>query len=377
MRILFFDFDLPQLLRDAEHPVGGWCIQLNLLLRALSQNGHHVGVLTWKGANGYVGPQTVCDLVETYDPSAGTPRVRFFTHRVPLVVASARSYAPDVIIQSCAGLVTGMMASTALRLGVPFVYRVAADGDAEGGSEMYMSGLDRIGFRYGLSNADLVICQNDYQQMRLHDRYPKKSLLRLDNVIEIPPNSNVLNRRSERRYVVWLGNFRFVKNLGLLYRVARQLPDIEFLVAGKAGKEVDLETKEALEGLNFLPNVRLLGYVKRSDVFPLIAGAVATLCTSHVEGFPNTFLESFAMGTPVVTRAGVDPNFMVERFNLGFVCDDEAKMVANIRRVWAMEESDFDELSNRCRDYVATNHSPAIVAERLIPALEKVILGRG
>lgn len=370
------DFDLPQYLRDAQHPAGGSCIQLDLLLRVLSRNGQSVGVLTWRGANEYVGPQAVCDLVETYDPSGGTPRIQFVTQRVPRVLAAARSYAPDVLIQSCAGIPTGMMAYVAWRLGVPFVYRAAADSDADGGYAGYLTVLEQWGYRYGLNRADLVICQNDRQRDEFHRRYPRKPLLRLDNAIDVPQVPGGPKPRVQRGYVSWLGNFRYIKNVGMLFRVARQLPHIEFHVAGGMGKCPDPETAAALEGLKSLANVRLLGYVKRKDVFALLAGSAATLCTSYAEGFPNTFLESLAMGTPVITRMGVDPNSMVARNKLGFVSSDEADMVANVRRIWDMEAADFDDLAARCRDYVTTHHSPEIVANKLIPALERLTLER-
>ncbi len=71
VRLLFVDFSLPYLLRDSEFPVGGWAVQLKAWLDGLSGLGHHCGVLTWKGANDYAGPQPAFDLIETYDPGIG------------------------------------------------------------------------------------------------------------------------------------------------------------------------------------------------------------------------------------------------------------------------------------------------------------------
>ena len=373
MKVLFSDRYLPQLLRDDEHPVGGWCVQLNLMLRALSQEGHHAGVLTWKGANAYVGRQSICDLIELPGTSEGLPKLRFFSHRVAGLLSATRAYAPDLLFQSCSGLDTGLMAFAAWWLNIPFVHRIAHDWDTNGGYRVYISGFDSAAFRYGLRRADLVVCQNAFQRDGLLARYPEKSLLRLDNMIEVPRLTDGLMPRAGRGYVAWLGNFKFMKNVALLERMARKLPHIEFRVAGGESPNLDQETTAALTGLKQMPNVRLMGYVKRNGVFPLLAGATALLCTSRAEGFPNTFLEALAMGTPVITPAVVDPNSMIARNNLGLVSADEAAMAANLQRLWSMAPGEFAELANRCRTYVVAHHSPANVAKILVPALEQVV----
>jgi len=373
MKVLFIDFDLPQFLRDAEHPVGGWCIQLNLMLRELSRHGHRAGVLTWKSANAYVGPQDVCDLVETYDPSEGIPKLRFFARQAPAVLRMARSYAPDILFQSCAGIQTGLMAFAARRLGIPFVHRIASNIDADGGFRAHVPPSGRTPFRFGLRKADLIICQNDYQRDSMRERFPRKMLLQLGNMIEIPALPGGLKPRAQRSYVVWIGNFRFIKNLGLLNRLARRLPEIEFRVAGHEAENPDPETSAALASLKCLSNVRFLGYLNRAQVFSLLADAAALLCTSRSEGFPNTFLEAFATGTPVITPAGVDPNSMIALNKLGFTFSDETGAAESLRRLWTMPSGEFNEFATRCRDYVVANHSPATVSARLVPALERLV----
>ncbi len=163
MKFLFVDFTLPHLLRDAEFPVGGWAVELLSWLKALNASGRRAGVLTWKGANDYVGPQDVCDLVETYDPKQGIRVVKYAYSYIPKMVAAARRYQPDAIIQACAGIQTGMMAHVAGRLGVPFGHRIASDSDSDDRYKDRLPWFEQLGFQYGLNRAATILCQNAYQ----------------------------------------------------------------------------------------------------------------------------------------------------------------------------------------------------------------------
>lgn len=53
-----------------------------------------------------------------------------------------------------------------------------------------------------------------------------------------------------------------------------------------------------------LSNVRLHGRIaERAALAELYRGAALLCCTSSLEGFPNTFLEAWSHGLPVVTTS--------------------------------------------------------------------------
>ena len=64
MRILFSDNQIPDLIKN-NVTGGGACVRLYALIKGLTHLGFQVGVLTWKGANSYVGKQIEFDLVES------------------------------------------------------------------------------------------------------------------------------------------------------------------------------------------------------------------------------------------------------------------------------------------------------------------------
>jgi glycosyltransferase involved in cell wall biosynthesis len=377
MRVLFIDFSLPHLLRDSEFPAGGWAIQLRQWLGGLSNLGHRCGVITWKGANAYVGAQPLCELVESHDPAAGIKVLKYAYSHIPSIQAAARAWQPDVMVQSTRSVETGIMAFIARRLGVPFVYRVASDADMDDRYRIGLPGYARLAYGYGLRGTDLIICQNSYQAAQVRRSLPSARLHMQTNIIDLPPDNVELLPRGERSYVAWLGVFRKPKNVPLLHEVAKALPGIEFRVGGIPAADMDDETARGLAGLRELPNVRLVGYMKRPDVPDFLGRAMALLCTSHYEGFSNTFLEAFAAGTPVVTRRGVDPDSIIARNGLGRVAEDDERLPACLREIGDMAPAAFDALAQKCRDYVALHHAPVPIMQTFIDAVRPLMRAAG
>jgi glycosyltransferase involved in cell wall biosynthesis len=368
MRILFYDFAFPHVLRDSEYPIGGWAIQLKQIAVALRAAGHAVGVLTLAGANEFVGKQDVIDLVETYDPKAGIRKLRFLSN-FPKILAAARRWHPDVIIQSCAGFNTAVMAVVCARLGIPFVHRLANDIDADGRYAEQLSLRERVAFRYGLGRSSLVICQNAYQKSEIERRYPGKPVAIIRNMYLGAPAPAAPLPRDARRYIGWLAVFRKQKNVPLLLRLARALPDIPFRVGGMPAPNMDGEIGAAVEALGKLPNVEMAGYVKRSDVPEFLNHSIALLSTSDFEGFSNAFLESLDCGTPVIARRAIDPDSFLAKNGLGFIADGEDDLAARVREAFALEAGAYDALALACRRYVATEHSPERYVEELVACL--------
>ncbi|HEY5048126.1 MAG TPA: glycosyltransferase family 4 protein [Rhizomicrobium sp.] len=377
MKMLFVDFTLPQLLKDAEFPAGGWAVQLRQLLMGLAETGHCCGVLTWKGANAYVGPQSICDLIETYDPKRAIRRLRLLHAVLPSYFPAARAYRPDIVVQSCAGVDTGIMALIAQSLRVPFVHRIANDRDTDGRYALELGLRDRIGFHYGLRRSRFLICQNSYQLGNIAKRYPDKPSSVIHNAIQIPASAPALRPRSDRSYVAWLGGFARRKNLPLLFEVARELPEIEFRIAGALTQEAKhAPTLLALDRLKELGNVKFVGYLKRKAVLDFLNGAIALLSTSDFEGFSNTFLESFVTGTPVVLRSIVDPDSIVEKNGLGLVARDGTDLMRGVREICAMEADRHEALGRHCRQYVESHHTPIAAVRKLVSLLEPLVATR-
>lgn len=370
MNFLFIDFHLPYLLRDASYPVGGWAVELLAWIKGLRADGHEVGVLTWKGANRFVDNRLDFELIEAYDPTRGVKGVKYLYDYIPALQRCAAGFAPDVMVQACAELYTGIMSFIARRRDVPFVYRVANDMDTDGRYRKGMPHYARLSYRYGLKNAAAVVCQNQYQYDNIRQQFPQKPAATIPNpflkTVDVPPIPV-----EKRKYIAWLGVFKNQKNLPLLYDIARLMPDREFKVAGMPGKKTDEKTVNALARLERLSNVNFVGYLSREQVYSFLGKARMLLNTSHYEGFSNAFLESFSVGTPVVAPAHADPDGIIRRNGLGLTAEEETAFLPCIERLFT-QDALFNEISGVCLKYVNMRHDPLILARRLVDFVRQV-----
>jgi glycosyltransferase involved in cell wall biosynthesis len=137
-------------------------------------------------------------------------------------------------------------------------------------------------------------------------------------------------------------------------------PDVTFEVAGvpnPPGAYADA----LMEIGNSLPNVHMLGRVEREHIPNLYRGAVCLCCTSIHEGFPNTFLEAWSQGLPVVST--FDPDGLIAERQLGGVGETAEDILAAIRRLMQSPE-EWLAASRRGHAYYTENHLPANVVPR-------------
>ena len=90
--------------------------------------------------------------------------------------------------------------------------------------------------------------------------------------------------------------------------------------------------------------------------------------TSSFEGFPNTMLEAWSVGIPVVCILSVDPGGVIEREHLGLVSRTAAQLREDVSTL-----SRHEPLNQRLGDnglaYVQRRHSLEAVFEALTRAL--------
>jgi glycosyltransferase involved in cell wall biosynthesis len=115
-----------------------------------------------------------------------------------------------------------------------------------------------------------------------------------------------------------------------------------------------------------LPNVTLLGFVPYTEVGALFDRARLFLNTSTVEGFPNTFLQAWVRGVPVVSF--FDPDRLVRQQRLGVAVDSLDEMRAALDRL-LREEGEREALGIQARHFTQAQFSPAQVARQYLELL--------
>jgi glycosyltransferase involved in cell wall biosynthesis len=342
--------------------IGGIQRQLSLMARWFAARGHSVTLLTWDEGQpdevfiDGVRVLKMCRRVE------GIPGVRFFHPRWSSLVSAMKKADAQVYYQNTAEYVTGQAAMWCRRNGRAFVFSVANDWDCEPDVIRRLMFHERELYLYGLKHADLVIAQTRKQQSILADAHKVDS-----TVIPMPspPTNNGLEPtppdRSAPR-VVWVGRIAEAKRLEMLLDVAERAPEIVFEVAGIPDPPSDY-ADALLERGRSIANVRMLGRVERHRIPEIYRGALCLCCTSFHEGFPNTFLEAWSQGVPLVTT--FDPDGLVVERGLGGVAEDTDGIVAELRRLIA-NDADWQAASARARAYYVENHLP----ENVVPRFE-------
>ncbi|MFQ5705549.1 MAG: glycosyltransferase family 4 protein [Gemmatimonadales bacterium] len=334
---------------------GGEGVQHALLAHAFATRGFGVHLVTMD----YGQPDgEVIDGVrvwKAYSPSSGIPVLRFLHPRASgLLRALARADA-TVYYQSCAGVATGIIAWFCRRHGRRFVFRLASDTDCIPGGQIIRYRRDRKVYEYGLRRADVVLAQSTHQQTLLMQHYG------LDSQVAGMPAETVRSVRTTSARdidLLWVANIRPFKRPELALALARRMPETRFHMVGGACEGNTTMFNELRREAASISNLSWRGFRPYRETQAMFARARIFLSTSDTEGFPNTYLQAWMAGTPVV--AFFDPDGIIGREGLGMV-------VASLKAAaWAIQDLLGDlnrlrEMSERVRAYAVAHHGATVI----------------
>jgi glycosyltransferase involved in cell wall biosynthesis len=157
-----------------------------------------------------------------------------------------------------------------------------------------------------------------------------------------------------------------VKRFEWLLDIAQQCQEITFDVVGAPGSDSPY-TLSLIERATGISNVKMHGYVPYKEMDKCYQCCRILCCTSAYEGFPNTFLEAWSIGIPVVST--FDPDDVIAANGLGWVAHDVEGIVACFKKICQSPEI-LGEASKASREYYLANHTPEVC----LPAFERLLL---
>jgi glycosyltransferase involved in cell wall biosynthesis len=344
--------------------IGGEAIQHVLLARAWRDLGHEVSMIVHDDGQGARRVHEGITALAAQSRHGGIPGLRFFHPRASKLVSTLMAADADIYYQSPAGTYTGFTGWYARSMGRSFIFRVASDSDCEREHGRLQFWRDRKLYNFGLHRAHLVAAQTEYQARMLRENHGIDAPV-INMMVETPrPGANVAKDID----VLWVSNFRSLKRPELALELARQLPNVKFTLAGGPMPNGQTYYEDMLAAAARLPNVTMLGPVRYRDSGALFDRAKIFLNTSSIEGFPNTFLQSWVRGVPVVTF--FDPDGLVQRLSLGRVAKSLDDMREAIR---GLLEIDVDRqlLGRRARDFAMREYTSGVAARYLEQLEEK------
>jgi glycosyltransferase involved in cell wall biosynthesis len=182
---------------------------------------------------------------------------------------------------------------------------------------------------------------------------------------------------------IWIGRLMPYKQPLEFVRLAEALPDRRFRMVYEEGEQ-DPEDDRAVSrqmlaelrsAARRLPNLELIGQVRRDRVLQLIERSFAVVSTSTHEGMPNVFLEAWARAVPVLSLQ-CDPGGQIAARAAGRVAAGSPGELARVADHLARDRSLRRELGRNGRRYVNEVHDPAAVGDQWM-ALFDDLLGFG
>ena len=335
--------------------VGGVERQTSLICRRLAAHGHRVNLLVWdEGQKDEVKIDGV-RVIKMCRHDAGLFGLRFFHPRWTSLNRAMQMADAELYYQNCAEYVTGQVALWCKINKRRFVYSVASDPECDPGLPNMHTFREKVLYRYGLRRADRIIVQTHNQQQMLLIGFGLESVVfpmpcpcPVDGQSYAPHAPDKGNCR-----VLWAGRISRVKRVEFLLDIAAALPGVMFDIAGAPDAE-NVYSKSVLSRAHALPNITVHGQVPRDRMPELYRNASLLCCTSSYEGFPNTFLEAWSCGLPVVST--IDPDNLIDVRRLGVVATDTAALVSAISNL-TQSPDNWSEMSKNARQYYLENHA--------------------
>jgi glycosyltransferase involved in cell wall biosynthesis len=345
--------------------IGGVEKQTTMMARWLASRGHEVTLLTWDEGQ----PDGIVidgvRVLKLCRRDAGLPVVRFVTPRWTSLCRGLARAAADVYYQNCGEYVTGQVALWCRLHDRAFVYSSASDADCDGDLPLMPERRVRALYRIGVRLADRVIVQSGRQHRMLEAGFGRDA-----TVIPMPcaPPGGLASVESvDRQGVVWIGRICRVKRPDRYLDVAALCPELRFTMVGPDDDDPDY-TRAIRERAALLPNVTIRGAASTAEVDVLLRDAACLCCTSDHEGFPNTFLEAWSHGRPVVSTW--DPDDLIAAHGLGSVARRDPADLAAALRSLARSPDAWRRASENARRYFDETHA----LDRVMPRFERVFL---
>lgn len=349
-----------------QHAIGGESVQQTLLARGLARRGHKVSMVvadygqaegaTWDSIRAY----------KAYPPDAGLPLLRFIHPRWTRTWQALARADADLYYTSCAGMLVGLLSMFCSRNRRRFVFRTASDSDCDPARLLVQYARDRWLYAYGLRRANAVLVQSEAQARTLARNFGIAG--RVAGMLVEPPGPSAAVPDID---VLWVGNIRGVKRPDRILALAAKMPGASFHVVGGALPGEHRLYEETRRAARASANVSFHGRLSYWDANSLYGRAKLLVNTSDVEGFPNSYLQAWIRGVPVVTF--IDPDGVIGREGLGIAADSFSGMHDAICRLLSDRRA-RKAASERCRAFMARDFAEGKILARYLAVFDEAML---
>jgi glycosyltransferase involved in cell wall biosynthesis len=348
MKICFLGYEnLPVLAPEfGGHGIGGEQVQHTLLAKALARRGHEVSMVVydygqadrtcWHGITTY----------KAYRESSGIPVFRYIHPRWTGVWSALRRAEADIYYTSCAGMHLGLLALFCKSANRRFIFRVAHDTDCNPGKLLIKYWRDKKLYEYGLRRASGILTQSLTQQDAMLENYGLPNQV-AEMLVDRPDEVGKIERDID---VLWVNNLRDFKRPDLFLALAKKMPRWKFHMVGGPQRGFEKLYEHIRQQAVAIPNLIFHGRIPYHEIGTKYGRARVLVNTSDTEGFPNSYLQAWIRGSPVV--AFFDPDAVIRREDLGAAVSSPEQMANAITELLSNQNT-WLETSTRCKAYMA------------------------
>ena len=368
-RVCFFsEYAYPLIARGAVPFAGGAEAMVVRLAIGLATRGYDVSLVTCdygQPAREVIDGVTV---LRAFRPGRGLPVLRFFHPRLSLTISALMQANAEVYYVCGSGMPAGLTCDVAKFRRAGFALAMMTDYDVMAAPPRGAGVTNRRWYIRALARADRVFAQTEFQQAELRRNFGVESGV-LPNLVEIPTWSV---DPGQEGVVFWQATYKAIKRPEWFLRLARDLPQVRFAMAGIVPESGSPEWDAAVAASRQLPNLEVRGFLSDEELVAMRRRSALVVHTSPVEGFSNVLLESWACGLPTVS--GVNPDDLVTREGLGAYAPDYESLLEAVRRLMA-DPGARASAGERARRYAESRHGAEAVFGILTPALDDMIAG--
>ncbi|MDD2309563.1 MAG: glycosyltransferase family 4 protein [Desulfuromonadaceae bacterium] len=285
------------------------------------------------------------------------------------------SFAPDIIHAFHAGYCGEPACTLAERFGVPSVITITGSDINE---PLFR---ERVGIHRSMAMAAAIVCFDDLVAAEVAEFFPETTgriIVIPQGVVPLPVTPDAGCNIPEDAFMLLLpAALREVKNIGFPLRalapLVRKSHNLLLVIAGGV---IDQEYADSIrEMLAAAPFASWIGEVPHEQMGALYARADVVLNCSHNEGMSNSLLEAMSLARPVLAVDIPGNRSLVHDNETGWLYRDEAGFRELVTRIMG-DATLRAEVGRRAGEYVQSNFSPQIEADRYIE-LYTVLLKKG
>ncbi len=359
MKICFVALQAYPCLKDnfsVDKRIGGAEIQQVLIAREFKKRGVDVSFITLDYGQK---DEEIIDGIKVYKaskPKEGLKFINFFYPGLVKLWKALKKANAEIYYVRGAGFLPGILALFSNIYNKKFIFAAASD------TNFCLSMLkktrlkrDLLLYIFGLKRANAIIVQNNKQKENLSKNFGLNGIL-IRNYYS--PIVNVNNPKKD--IILWVSTIKNIKRPELFIKLARNFPDEKFVMIGGPNKKKDPFYEYIKEKAKKVKNLIFMGFQPFKFTEKIFWSCKLFVNTSNYEGFPNTFLQAWSRGVPVLST--VNPDNIIKENGLGLVANDENELISQMKN-FLDKRITFD--GSKIKKFFLKNFAESVISQYL------------